>query len=158
MTKRALALFAFAILIAIPMRADFNSVARAIDGHAGVKRVWIPFLGLARAVVWVAHPEGVHDFQLVTFEGGAKIDPHDLNRILEEKAGPGYVPLVRTWSRRSKGWSFIFAKPSDSGNRVDLLILTRDDEDTVLVRVDVDFRVIARELNDPRNASKVARK
>ena len=61
MTKRAaLALLAF-LVVAVPMRADFAAIAHAIDSHPGVKRVWIPFLGVARFAVWVVRPEGVKE-------------------------------------------------------------------------------------------------
>lgn len=144
MTRRlgvALLLVAF---IAVPMYADFASIARAIDSHPGVKRVWIPFLGVARFAVWVVRPEGVHDFQLVTFEGADRLDPQELQNILRTQIGPGYSPLVRAWSRKKGEWSFVYAKPV--GQRIDLVILSHDDEDTVLVRVDVDATIIAREI------------
>lgn len=155
MTRRAAA-FLLLFLLALPMQADFASIATAIDRHRGVKRVWIPFLGLARIVTWVARPNGVHDVQLATFEGADRLDPHELQRLMAEQAGPGFRPLVRTWSRRSKEWSFIYARPQQSGNRVELMILTHDDEDTVLVRVDMDTRVVARELGNPRRVARVA--
>ena len=144
MTKRLGLAMLLAASIAVPMYADFASIARAIDNHPGVKRVWIPFLGVARFAVWVVRPEGVHDFQLVTFEGADRLDPQELQNILRTQIGPGYTPLVRAWSRRKGEWSFIYAKPE--GQRIDLVILSHDDDDTVLVRVDVDATIIAREI------------
>ncbi len=157
MTKRALAALLFAI-VALPLHADFSDVARAIDRHTGVKRVWIPFLGIARTFVRVIQPEGVHDFQLATFEGAHDIDPRELQRIMEEKVGPGFKPLVRVWSRKSSEWSFIYARPATSGGRIELIVLAHDDEETVLVRVDVDANIVARELGEPRNVGRVARR
>jgi len=136
-------------IIALPTYADFAAVARAIDGQRGVDRVWIPFLGLARAVVRVVRPEGVHDFQLVTFTNTDKVDAQELRKIMQEKAGPGFKPLVQVWSRRSGDWSFIYARPSANADRMELMILASDDEEqTVLVRVDIDMSIIARELGD----------
>lgn len=158
MIRRGPALFvAIALLaFALPLHADFSSIVRAIDDHSGVKRIWIPFLGVARAVVWVAHPKGVHDFQLATFEGAGSLDPQELYRIMQAKAGPGFKPLVRVWSRHSKEWSFIYAKAVPESGLIELMILSHDDADTVLVRVEVDANVVAAELNDPRNVSKIA--
>jgi hypothetical protein len=157
MTKRAPALLLLAALLAFasPLHADFSSVARAIDGH-GLKRLWIPFLGMARVFVWIAHPKGVHDFQLVTYEDSGPIDPRELQGILQSKAGPGFKLLVRVWSRRSKEWSFIYARPAPGSSRVELMILTHDDSDTVLVRVDIDAQVMARELDHPRHVTRIA--
>ena len=56
MTKRLLIAAVLLGSIALPLQAGFSDVARAIDRQDGVKRIWIPFLGVARAVVWVARP------------------------------------------------------------------------------------------------------
>ena len=157
MTKRAFAALLL-IAVAMPLSADFSEVARAIDRHKGVSRVWIPFLGVARTLVRVIEPEGVYDFQLVTFKGADHLDPSELRGIVESKMGPGFMPLVRAWSKRSGEWSFIYAKPSRDGSRVELMVLAHDDEDTVLVRVDVNAEILARELDEPRKMHRIARR
>lgn len=144
--------------IALPLHAGFADVARALDAQKGVKRVWIPFLGVARAVVRVVQPEGIHDFQLVTFSGANNLDAGRVQQIMHTKAGAGFVPLVRTWSRKSGEWTFIYAKPSRDGKRIELMVLAHDKSDTVLVRVDVDMHLVARELGQPRNVTRVARR
>jgi hypothetical protein len=158
MTKRiAAALLAFAVTV--PLYADFASLARAIDRQAGVKRIWIPFLGVARFAVRMVRPEGVHDFQLATFEGADDVSPEALRNIMRAKAGAGFVPIVQVWSKKSNEWSFIYAKPSGKEGRLELMILAHDDADTVLVRLDVDANVIARELKDrPRDVTNMARR
>lgn len=159
MNRRLAAAVALATFIAAPVYADFASVARAIDAQHGIKRIWIPFLGLARAIVRVAQPEGVYDFQLATFETSGDINPHTLREIMRTKAGAGFVPLVQTWSRRSNDYSFIYARPSAKMNRLELMILAHDGADTVLVRVDVDADVVAREIRSrPREVSRHARR
>ncbi len=156
MIKRFLAA-ALLLTIALPTYADFNAIARALDRHHGVKRVWIPFLGLARVFVRAIQPEGVHDFQLATFEGTDGVDPRELRTLMQTKVGPGFKPLVQVWSRKSREWSFIYVRPGQRSARMELIILAHDDEDTVLVRVDVDAEVLARELGEPRNVSRMAR-
>jgi hypothetical protein len=159
MIKRLLLATLLIASVALPLHADFNAVARAIDSQDGVSRIWIPFLGVARAVVWFVQPEGVRDFQLVTFRNRGDVDPRELQEILRAKAGAGFKPLVQVWSRRSNEWSFIYAKPSADGNRIELMVLAHDsDEQTVLVRVDVDANVLARELSEkPRRVTRMAR-
>jgi hypothetical protein len=154
-TKR-LAAAALLFAFAAPLYADFNAVARALDRQRGVKRVWIPFLGVARFLVRAVAPEGVHDFQLATFEGADALDPRELHKILESKVGKGFTPLVQVWSRKSGEWSFIYARPGKHPDRLELLVLAHDDEDTVLVRVDINAEKIARRLNEPRNVHRVA--
>ncbi len=159
MSKRLLFAALLALLLAPPLRADFSAVARAIDHHDGVHRVWIPFLGVARAMVWMAQPKGLHDFQLVTFTNDRKVDPAELREILREKAGPGFKPLVQVWSRRSGEWTFIYAKATPDNHRIDLMVLTQSEDETVLVRVEVDADVVAREIEThPRNVTRMAEK
>jgi hypothetical protein len=158
MNKRLLLAAVLFATVALPLHADFNAVARAIDRQDGVSRRWIPFLGVARAVVWMVQPEGVRDFQLVTFQSKGRVDPQELQQIMRAKAGDGFKPLVQVWSRRSNEWSFIYARPSSKSNRIELMVLAHDDEETVLVRVDVDAEVLARELGEkPRGVTRMAR-
>jgi hypothetical protein len=143
--------------IALPLYADFGAIARAIDSQHGVKRVWIPFLGVARVAIWMVRPQGVHDFQLATFEGG-DVDPKWMHAMLRENIDKGFTPLVQVWSRKSGEWSFIYARPH-ANDRIELMVLTHDSSDTVLVRVEVDADVVAREIADrPREVSRVARR
>lgn len=155
MTRRILAAAAL-LIAAMPLHAGFLEVAHAVQAKRGVHRVWIPFLGIARAAIWMARPVGVHDFQLATFEGADDLDPRELAEIMRERAGREYQPLVQVRSARSGEWSFIYAKPSRNGSRVDILILTHDHDDTVLVRVDVDADVLMREMKKPRNVTRIA--
>jgi hypothetical protein len=155
-TKR-LAAALVVLAVAFPLHADFGSLARAIDAKAGVKRIWIPFLGVARVAMMVVQPKGIHDFQLATFEGTDKLDPQELQSLMREKIGAGFTPLVQVWSKKhgKKEWSFIYAKPKGK-SRIELVILAQDGEDTTLVRVDVDAEMVARELDEPRGVRHMA--
>lgn len=150
MNRRALGLLVVLMVISLPARGDFASIARSIDAQKGVKRIWIPFLGLARTMVRMVEPHGVSDFQLVTFKGADALDPRQLHDLMRREAGPGFRPLVEARSQRKGEWSFIYARPHRNGEQVELLILAHeDDEDTVLIRVDVDPEVLARGMDEP---------
>ncbi len=157
MNRRALAALVLFLTAALPLHADFASIARAIDAKDGVKRTWIPFLSFARAVVWMVEPHGVNDFQLVVFEGAERLDGRDLQAIMQREVGAGFTPLVQVRSRAKGEWSFIYARPSANGKDVELIILAHDD-DTVLVRVNLDADVLVREFGDPRNVTRMARR
>lgn len=156
MTKRfvaALAVLAFAL----PLYADFGSMARAIDSQSGVRRVWIPFFGLARTLVRVVDPQGVHDIQLAVFDGNGKLDAKRLGDLMRQHVGNGFRPLVQAYSKRSGEWSFIYVKPAKN-NRFELMILAAEKDETVLVRVEIDAEVLARELGHPVEVAKMARR
>jgi hypothetical protein len=148
MTKRLAAAALLVLAMAQPAHAGFKELARAIDSKHGVSRIWIPFLGVARLAVNIVEPQGVNDFQLVTFQGTSNLDGREMQALMRTKIGAGFTPLVQVWSRKSNEWSFIYARPHGKGGRIELVVLAHDNEETVLVRVDVDAHVLARELND----------
>ncbi len=144
------------LFVALPAHAGFNEVLGDLEGRLG-HSMWIPFFGLVRSVVRVGHPEGVHDVQLAVFEGKGRLDPDDLQRVMNRRAGNDYVPLVRVRSRRGRESSFIYVRPI--GDKLDLLVLTNDSEDTVLVRVVVNPEAVGRYLNEnPKGVVQIARR
>ena len=149
----SVALFA---LFALPMRGGFDEVVDAISKTSGLHRTPIPFFGLARFVVRVGHPHGVHDIQLATFEGHGTVDRRDVAAILRDSIRDGYRPIVQTRSNRSGEFTFIFARPD--GTTIDMLIVTHDHADTTVVRAVVDGDVFAKEVNGEHVATNVATK
>jgi hypothetical protein len=159
MTKR-IALLVFAVVfVALPLRADFDSLVRAVQTIPGLHRVPIPGFGLVRFAVWMIHPEGVHDLQLATFEGkGGDIDPRELERLLIKHADAGFQPLVQAHSRRTGELTLIWARPS-RGNTVELLLLAHEPNDeTVVLRTVVNVETMARDIDDPHSATRMARR
>lgn len=136
------------LLVALPLSADFRDVERGLRAQLG-RPMYIPFLGVARFVTWIAHPKGVHDFQLVTWEkteGQAVMDGAELERMLRRGLSAEYQPVVRV---RSHGeWTFIYARPF--GDRIEIMLLTHDHSDTVLIRADVDAEKLAQTVNEHR--------
>ena len=141
MTKRTL--MALSLLIALPLYADFNSIERALRGRLG-SPTWIPFLGLARVASNVVHPDGVHDFQLAVFEHG-QLDGREAALIMSREA-QGFSQVVQSRSRGE--WTLIYCRPAENG-RVEMLILTSDASETVLVRCDLDAAAFARSMDNP---------
>lgn len=155
MTKRIPLLVLAALLFgALPLHADFNRLARIVEHRSGARRIWIPFFGLARFLVHTAHPKGVHDVQLATFEGG------DFRRVVLDASdvlGDGFRPLVRVHSSRHEESTMIYARPA-GGNLMTLLILTADGDDRALVQVTVDAERVGREMIEPELLASSARR
>jgi hypothetical protein len=155
MNKRIIALALFA-LAALPLRADFNAVVREVSASQGLRRVTIPFLGVARFVVWIVHPEGVHDFQVATFEGrGDDVDGRGIGELLAKNAGAGFRPIVRVVSSHRGGeWTFIYARPS--GDEFEVMLATHDHSETTVVRAVVDVDRLQRAVNESRRGRVMA--
>jgi hypothetical protein len=145
MKQRVLFSVAVVALFALPMRGGFDEVVDAILRTSGLHRTPVPFFGLARFAVRVAHPHGVHDIQLATFEGAGTVDRRDVAAILRDSIRDGYHPIVQTRSNRDGQFTFIFARPD--GSVIDMLIVTHDHKDTTVVRAVVDGDIFAKEVN-----------
>jgi hypothetical protein len=155
--KRAVILLAFAALaVAIPVRGDFDSVVHAIESSSGLQRVHIPYFGLMRAAIWMVHPHGVSDFQLATWEGDPPVDRMAAGSIIRKTAGRGYSPVIESMSKRTGEWAFIYARPH-GGNRVDVLVVSHDHTDTVVVRAVVDATMFMQDFDNPSSLSHVGR-
>jgi hypothetical protein len=156
--RRRAAFAALVVLVALPLRADFNSLVRAVETIPGLHRVWMPGFGLIRAAVWMVHPAGVHDFQIATFEGkhSGDIDPRELEQLIRRHADAGFQPMVQAHSRRTGELTLIWARPGND-NTVELLLLAHDPNDqTVVLRTVVDVDKFAREIANPHTATRVA--
>lgn len=144
MSRRLVVALVMVLVAQNTFAGEFERIAAAIDSRPGVSRVWIPFFGLARAAVRVVRPKGVHDIQLVTFDGSGLEDW----RAIESAALSGrgrFTPVVRSHEKNGDT-SVILMRPIDA-QRVEMIVLAKDGEDTVLVRLDVDADVAAREID-----------
>jgi hypothetical protein len=149
MNKRSL--IAISLLVTLPLYADFGAIERALRAKMG-HPTWIPGLGIARLASNIVHPEGVHDFQLAVFEHG-RMDGEEAAQLMSREA-VGFTQLVHARSRHE--WTFIYSRPG-KGDRVELLILTSDSDETVLVRCDLDAEAFARSMDRPEKLASVGR-
>jgi|KBSMisStandDraft_5_1062788.scaffolds.fasta_scaffold434863_2 hypothetical protein len=133
---------------AMPARADFNDLVRAVESRYNVHRTWIPMFGLVRFALWVARPGGVSDVQLATFENAHFDDAEGMAAIVRRHAGEPMQQLVQSHSRRDGETTLIYAHPL-GGDRVALLVFARDRSDTTLVRVVVSMDKFAQAVNHP---------
>jgi hypothetical protein len=154
MIRRSVLTFAL-LLATLPAQAGFNEIMGDLHARLG-SSMTIPMFGFVRTALRIGHFRGVHDLQLAVWEGkGSQIAPDELNQIVTKRMGRGYAPLVRVRSRHDREASFIYFKPH--GELLDLIVLTNDGDDTVLVRVVVDPALIQQYLRDnPRDVAQVA--
>jgi hypothetical protein len=147
MNKRVLMLLL--LVLAVPAYADFREVEKTLRAELG-SPMYIPFVGVARFATWIIHPKGVHDFQFTTWEDKTtSMAGEDLERLLRRGLTPDYQPVVRARSRGE--WTFVYARPV--GSRFEIMVLTHDRSDTVLVRADVDAEELARTASEHRVAN-----
>src|SRR5687767_2109006 len=120
--KKLLLTSLLVLLAAAPVHAGFDEVVAHVAKNSGLKRMTIPFMGLARFAVWVASPDGVHDFRIAVFEGREGNSRGELSaEALNAAAGKGWKPFVQSRSKRET--TSIYAQPD--GKLMKLLIVTQ---------------------------------
>lgn len=149
MSRRvAAALVVVFTLAAQPAFADFNRLAGGLR-TLGFERTWIPFLGIARSLVRVVQPKGVNDFQIAVYERAPRVSGDVIEKMIRTRMGAGFSPLVRTYSARKGESVFVYARPSRDARTVELIVLSHERNETVLVRVSADAEIVGRELGAP---------
>lgn len=133
------------LLIAPSARADFADVVRAVEARAGGHKTPIPLFGLVRLAVWIAHPDGVHDIEIATWEGKHSIPAEEIAPLLRARAGADYQPMIVSRSKRGGDWTFIYARPR-SERLLEIIMVNHDNEDTVVMRAVVEPRVLSGEI------------
>ena len=129
--------------------SEFRTLCNAVGSEPGVKRQWVPFMGLARTGVRMIKPSGVHDLRLAVYE-----HPNGLNgpnprldaaigRITEE----GWAPMVRV-TEAGGSRTTVWIRPE--GELMGMLVLAHDSEESVVVHMRVDSeRLMADLAEDP---------
>ena len=129
---------------------EFDRLVKAVETHFGVKRTYIPLMGVASFFVKVARPEGARGFKLAVFEDlRAPMDSEDgavLDRIMA-RASEGLRPMVRVRSRRDHEWTYIYT--GDFGKTTKMLIAAFERDEATIVEVKVDMETLARSLENP---------
>jgi len=133
---------------AMPARANFDDIVRAVESRYRVHRTTIPFFGLVRFAIWMARPDGVSDLQLATFENSPIDDVQGLSEIVRRNAGESMQPLVQTRSNRKHETTLIYATPL-GGDHVALLVFAHDHSETTIVRVVVSMDKFKEAMDKP---------
>jgi hypothetical protein len=115
----------------------FDGVVSSIESRYHAHATRIPFLGLASLVAGTATHGGVAGVHVAEFEHfSASVDGSELDRMVEEKLGQGWEPMVRETSRHGGEQTLIFAHPE--GKRMGLFILDLNGHELDVVQVSVD--------------------
>lgn len=111
---------------AVAPAGDFSSLVREFSRQTGARETKIPFFGLARFVVAVAHPAGASDLKLAIFENVNGRQRDFMNTAEGIVNSYSWKRIVRVRSRNGEATN-IYAMPE--GNHLRMLVATVDNGD-----------------------------
>ena len=118
-------------------QGGFDGVVQALESKYHVHATRIPFLGLISFVSRKATDGGVSNLHVAEFEGfNSTTDGEELNRMVEQKLGPGWERMIRETKRNGQEQTLIFVHPE--GQRMCMFVLDADGHDLDVVQVSVD--------------------
>lgn len=135
----------FAVLASSGERG-FDGVVRNIEHQYHVKATHIPLMGLVSLVARRASHGAVSGMHIAEFEGfSGEMDGQDMNRMVEEKLGPGWERVIRETGRHGSSQTLIYMRME--GNRMGMFVLDADGHDLNVVQLSVDPRHLAEEVS-----------
>lgn len=143
---------AIAILLSawpVVAHADFHQIVRTIERSTGIRRTYIPLLGMARFFVRLIEPEGVSDIRIAVFEGKSRDLPSNFDEAIRAAVGPEFQPVVTVASKREGERALIFAKPTRRGMR--MIIVAHEHGEAAVVELEVDPKRFARFVEQARH-------
>jgi hypothetical protein len=125
------------VVLAGSGEGGFDGVVRSIESRYHVRAMRISFMGLVSAISRKATHDGVSGLHVAEFERfSAPVDGDELNRMVEEKLGPGWERIIRETSRNGNEQTLIFIHPE--GERMGLFVVDLDGHELDVVEVSVD--------------------
>ena len=129
--------------------SEFRTLCNAVGSEPGVKRQWVPFMGLARTGVRMIKPSGVHDIRLAVYEhpNGLHGSNPRLDAAIARITDEGWAPMVRV-TEAGGARTTVWIRPE--GDLMDMLVLAHDSEESVVVHMKVDSEKLMADLaEDP---------
>ena len=150
----AATLFLLLAGVAVPAEAGFRSLANEISLNDDLDRVWIPFLGVGRVFVKIAHPDGIHDIKLAVFEKRRRSVEIDLDHLVRRHVDlEDWSPMVRANTREDDALIFM----QERGENIGIFIAASDGDEVVVIEIELDAERFARELEDDGDFISLAR-
>lgn len=136
-----------AALTLVPLCApasDFDWLVREFSRESGARQVHIPFFGLARFAVAVAHPAGTSGLKLAIFER-CDLEAPRFSTLIDASVGPSWKPMIRVRSRDGESTN-IYER--QSGKKLELLITSLEGEEATFVQVHIQPEALMRFVDE----------
>ncbi len=129
---------------------DFGRAVKQVESTYHVRRSYRFILGVGVKIANVAaRPEGVSHLKLALFQNErfrGQQSPADLLEVVRGVLGPEWRPFVEVKERDGER-TLVYAR--DAGKNAQLLVVTTDQEETVLAQVEINPERMAKVMDRP---------
>ena len=151
LTALALSVIVFSFASAATAKPnEYDMVVKRLREKYKAKKVSIPFMSLARAIVAVARPAGVKAFKITVFEGlqiSKETLDSEMKAGLGEIFGEGWVPILHVRSREGEQ---VYMYMREAREDVKINLVTIDKEQAVVVRATFNPDKLVEFMNNPK--------
>jgi hypothetical protein len=124
--------------------SDFDWLVREFSRESGAKQVHIPFFGLARFAVAVAHPAGTSGLKLAIFER-CDLEASRFGTLIDTTVGASWKRMIRVRSRNGESTN-IYER--QFGKKLELLITSLEGEEVTFVQVRIQPEALMRFVDE----------
>lgn len=114
--------------------AGFHDVVSSIETQYHVHATHVPMMGFVNFVAFTSSVGGVRGMQVAEFEHFSA-DGDALQRLVAEKLGEGWEPVVHELDRKTNGQTYVFMRPEKK--RLRMLVLDLDNGELDVVQMSV---------------------
>jgi hypothetical protein len=150
----AVALLFVALVFAAPPAdarpSEYKAIVNHLKSKYRAKKVKIPFMWLARAVVSVARPAGVKSFSITVFEDlkfSRETLDEEMQSMMRKSFDKEWIPILRVRSRTGEQ---VYMYMREAGASVKLTVVTIDNENAAVIRATLNPDKLAEFMNDPK--------
>jgi hypothetical protein len=143
------------LLCALPPNAsardrEFSAVVQAVENTYHARQNYRFVTWFAGVATKVARPEGVNYLRMALFADQSffpRRNDANFEGAIASALAKDWQPLVRVWSKRDSERTHIYAR--ENGNEVNLIIITVEDNEAVVMEVKMSARKFAEKMNEP---------
>jgi hypothetical protein len=144
-------LVAFAVTAPVYSKPDeYKAIVQHLKTKYQAKKVNIPFMWLAKAVVSVAHPAGIKSFSITMFTGlkfSRETLDTEMQAALRNSFSEEWIPILRVRSREGQQ-AYMYMR--ETGQNIRITLVAIDKEEATIVRATFSPDRLADFINNPK--------
>lgn len=129
---------------------EYDAVCDHLKKQYKAKKVKIPFLWLARAVVGIVRPAGVKSFKVTVFRDlqfSRDTLDEEMRSVMRDSFGSEWSPILRV---RSRAGEQVYMNMRESGKNVKILLVTIENREATVIRAKFNPDKLARFIENPK--------